>query len=45
MIWTGSIIATSTAMNTTSRPFQRSRESAYATGMLETSTPIVASTA
>ena len=42
VIWTGRIIAISTRTNATSRPRQRSRESAYATGMLETSTPIVA---
>jgi hypothetical protein len=41
----GSISATSTTMKTASRPFQRRRERAYATGMLETTTPSVASPA
>ena len=38
----GSISATITTMNATSRPRHRSRESAYATGMLEISRPSVA---
>src|SRR5438034_5263427 len=39
----GSISAISTTTNTASRPRQRRRESAYATGMLEISRPSVAS--
>jgi len=43
--WNGSIIVDRTTRNVASRPFHRIRESAYATGMHETTTPIVDSEA
>ena len=43
--WAGSIIVASTSRNVASRPRHWSRENAYATGTLEATTPIVATTA